>query len=499
MSVTPLRGDDDELAGTVVVARDASDRLELEAELVRQTMHDTLTGLPNRAFLNYRLSQALAEGKRGDRPVAVLVVDLDQFRTIVDVHGHLAGDRVLVEIADRLRTLARPTDLVARLGGDEFVLVAPDTDVEAAGRLAEQVMGVVGAPIRIERGGVRVGASVGIAVSSRLESVAEDILKNADAAMHEAKARGRSRSEVFDPLLARLADDRRRLAVELRQALDDDELEVHYQPVVDLATDRLVGLEALARWQHPDRGTVPPGTFVTLAEDHGFVAELDRWVLARACRQVAERRASGHLPPEVRVAVNLSARSLDDLGLVATVAEVARRSGLPPSSLVLEITETALLQNREVARASLEGLRALGAGVALDDFGTGYSSLSFLRELPVTAVKIDRSFVRDAVDCLEDLAITEAIVRLATGLGLETIAEGVETTAQRDLLRGLGCASAQGHLWSGALPADRIGVPTPAPLSLLAADPPAITRSRWSRTGRRLTGVEPDGVGTTAS
>jgi diguanylate cyclase (GGDEF)-like protein/PAS domain S-box-containing protein len=468
LSVTPLT-DDGRLSGLVVLARDIGDRLELEAELVRQTMNDALTRLPNRAYLTYRLTQSLAEAHRSRRPLAVLVIDLDQFKAIDDVHGHLAGDRVLAEVADRLRDLARPTDIVARLGGDEFVVVCPDTDHEAAGRIAERVIQVIAAPLEVDGRGIRVGASVGIAVSSPLERDADTMLKHADAAMYEAKARGRARSQLFDPMFARRADERRRLAGDLREALAQGQLDVHYQPVIDLATDRVVGVEALARWRHPYRGAVPPGTFVPLAETHGFVAELDHWVLRRACRETAERQASGGLPATAQVAVNLSARSLDDPRLVDRVGETLRRSGLRPESLVLEVTETALLQNREVARTSLEGLRDLGAGISLDDFGTGYSSLSFLRELPVTAVKIDRSFVHNAADRPEDLAITEAIVRLANGLGLATIAEGIETVEQRDLLRRLGCASGQGFWWSAAVPMDTIAGDD-------AATPPAPVR-----------------------
>ncbi|WP_296606000.1 diguanylate cyclase, partial [Nocardioides sp.] len=254
------------IGGLVVVARDISDRLELEAELVRQTMHDALTGLPNRSFLTYRLTQALADGKRRGDPVAVLLLDLDQFRAANDVHGHLTGDRLLSEVALRLRGLARPIDVVARIGGDEFVLVCPDTDVEAAGHVAEQVIAAISEPYAVDHRAVRVGVSVGIAVSPPLDCDAETLLKRADAAMYEAKARGRSRSQVFDPALARLAADQRLLAADLRAALDADALELHYQPVVDLATDRLVGLEALARWKHATRGAVPPGVFVPLAE-----------------------------------------------------------------------------------------------------------------------------------------------------------------------------------------------------------------------------------------
>ena len=479
--------------GVVVVARDISGRRELEAELVRQTMHDALTGLPNRAYLTYRLAQSLDDARRRGTPVAVLMVDLDQFRAVDDLHGHVIGDRVLVEVAERLRALVRPVDIVARSGGDEFVVVSPGTDVAAAARLARTVIDVVAEPIDIEHRALRVGASVGIAVSPPLDGNATTLLKHADVAMYEAKARGRSRSQVFDATFARQAGEQRKLAAELREALADDRLDVHYQPVFDLGTNRMVGVEALARWQHPVGGAVSPATFVPLAEAHGFIADLDRWVLDRACLDIAAALDTGELPADVRVSVNLSARSLDDPGLVATVDDTVHRSGLPPEALVLEVTETAVLQNRDAARSSLEGLRAIGAGVHLDDFGTGYSSLSFLRELPVTGVKIDRSFVRDAVDRPEDLAITEAIVRLARGLGLETVAEGIETVEQRDLLRRLGCARAQGFWWSGAVPIyDLAGAGTSRAVRRHEPRPVAAPR-RWNVARRPL---EPTGART---
>ena len=456
----------------VVVGSDITGRRELRAELDRQTMHDVLTGLPNRSYLTYRIAQSLSESRRTGAPVAVLVADLDQFGTVDEMHGHVVGDRVLVEVAARLRTLARPVDTVARSGGDEFVLVCPGSDVAAADQVARRIIEALAEPIEVDHRTIRVSASVGIAVSPPLNGSATALLKHADVAMHEAKARGRSRSQVFDATFAHQAGEQRRMAAELREALDRDVLDVHYQPVFDLATDELVGVEALTRWQHPVHGAVSPATFVPLAETHGFVAELDRWVLDRACLDIAAALGTGDLPPGVRVAVNLSARSLDDADLIATVSDTLSRSGLPAASLVLEVTETAVLNNRDAARSSLEALRTLGVGVFLDDFGTGYSSLSFLRELPVTGVKIDRSFVRDAADRSEDLAITEAIVRLARGLGLETVGEGVETDEQRELLLGLGCASAQGFWWSPAIPLD--GMP-----ALLRA------ASRARRTSRR--------------
>jgi diguanylate cyclase (GGDEF)-like protein/PAS domain S-box-containing protein len=480
INASPLT-DDQGVCGVVVVSQDISERRELEAELVRVTMHDALTGLPNRSYLTYRLTQALVEARRSGRPVAVLLVDLDQFKTVDDVHGHVVGDRVLAEIAERLRALARPIDIVARVGGDEFVLVCPGLDGALAGELADLIIEAIGAPVEVAARELRVGASVGIAVAPLFEADAETLLKHASTAMYEAKARGRARSQVFDHDHARQAGDEHRLAVDLRHALARDLLEVHYQPVVALGSDRVVGVEALTRWQHPTRGAVPPSMFVPLAETHGIVADLDRWVLEQACLEIATATCTGQLPPGTRVAVNLSARSLDDNRLVETVDGALRRSGLPPESLVLEVTETAVLQNRSAARASLEGLRRLGVGIFLDDFGTGYSSLSFLRELPVTGVKIDQSFVRDALDRPEDLAIIEAVIRLASGLGLETVGEGVETYEQRELLHRLGCASAQGFWWSPAVP---------------LADLPEVARAgRSARTGRsgRLTArvVEP--------
>ena len=459
ITVCPVHDALGALTGASVVTRNISDRRELETELVRASMHDALTGLPNRAHLVDQLSRLLAASALDGSPVAVLFLDLDRFKWVNESQGHLAGDRVLGEVATRLAAVARPVDTVARLGGDEFVLVCPGTDTEGAARLAQRLIEVLGRPVRTEGRPVHVSASIGIAVSPPLAAEAEALLRDADAAMYEAKSRGRSRSQVFDVAFAEHPRNQLSLADDLRDALAQDLLDVHYQPIVDVAGLRLTGFEALARWRHPTRGEVPPGVFVPVAEHGGFVPELDRWVLTRACRDASTARAEGRIPAHARVSVNLSARSLADLGLVGTVQDVLRAEGLPPQALVLEITETALMQDIATARRSLEGLRAVGAGVALDDFGTGYSSLSFLRELPVTQVKIDRSFIADIVTDGEDLLITESIIDLARRLGLETVAEGVETESQLALLRRLGCASAQGHLWSRALPLDRVGRP----------------------------------------
>jgi diguanylate cyclase (GGDEF)-like protein/PAS domain S-box-containing protein len=492
LTVCPVHSAAGEVTGASVVARNISDRRELETELVRAFMHDGLTGLPNRAFLVDRLSRLLAKAAQHRAPVAVLFLDLDRFKSINEAQGHFAGDRVLDEVASRLRAVTRGVDTVARLGGDEFVLVCPETDMETAAWFAQQVIDALARPMRIEGRSVRISASIGIAVTPPLDADAEGLLRHADAAMYEAKARGRSRAQIFDVSFAERTREQLVLADDLREALASDGLDLHYQPMVGLDDERLAGIEALVRWQHPTRGVVAPGVFVPAAEHRGFVTEIDRWVLARACRDTRAGLLSGLLPPGLRVSVNLSARSLVDSGLVALVEDVLRAESLPATALVLEITETALLHDVETARRNLDGLRALGTGIALDDFGTGYSSLSFLRELPVTQVKIDRSFITNIDRNGEDLLITESVVDLGRGLGLETVAEGVESEAQRRQLQLMGCGVAQGHLWSAAVPLDRLGAPlrrTPvggvAPLGpRTPVDAPGAGR-RWARSRRR--------------
>ncbi|MFC4785473.1 putative bifunctional diguanylate cyclase/phosphodiesterase [Nocardioides sp. MAHUQ-72] len=492
LTVCPVLDDRGELAGASVVARNISDRRELETELVRAFMHDGLTGLPNRAFLVDRLSQLLARAAADRVPVAVLFLDLDRFKRINEAQGHFAGDRVLGEVATRLSRVAGPDDTLARLGGDEFVLVCPETDMEAAAGVAQRLIDALRSPMRVEGRAVHISASIGIAVCPPLDADAEALLRHADAAMYEAKSRGRSRSQIFDVSFAERSREQLQLGEELREALATDRLELHYQPVLDLTDHRVVGVEALARWDHPTRGAVSPETFVTVAENSGFVAELDQWVLRRACRDAHRGRAAGLLPPDARVAINLSARSIGDPGLAKLVAETLESEGLPASWLVLEITETALMQDITAARRCLNDLRELGVGIALDDFGTGYSSLSFLRDLPVTQVKIDRSFITNIAGNGEDLLITQSIINLARGLGLETVAEGVETEVQLTLLKRLGCASAQGHLWSPAVPIDLLtthdGHAVHPELSTLPVRSGVVDRApglRWPRSRRR--------------
>jgi predicted signal transduction protein with EAL and GGDEF domain len=343
---------------------------------------------------------------------------------------------------------------LARFGGDEFVVVCEDADVTEAQYIAERLAATLKDPIEVGGSLHYVSASIGIAVSPPLEADPHALLRYADTAMYDAKARGRARSRVYDKSLATQSKETMALTNDLRDALRMEALEVHYQPVLELATGRVIGLEALTRWHHPVRGWVPPTVFVSLAEECGLIGAFDQWVLNRACRDGAELRATGLLPPDALLSVNISACNVSDLRLVDIVREVAARTGFPLESLELEVTETAILTEVPTIRAVLEGIRDLGVGIALDDFGTGYSSLTFVRQLPVTTIKIDRSFIRNVTDQSDDRAICASVIDLARAVGLRTIAEGVESLEQLSMLHGLGCDAGQGYLWNSALPLD---------------------------------------------
>lgn len=456
LTVSPIFGEDGSVVAASAIARDITDRRRLEQELTLQATHDTLTGLPNRTLLADRLSHALAGAAERGGPVAVLFCDLDQFKTVNDASGHLVGDELLVEVARRLRAVIRPSDTVARFGGDEFVIVCANTDTTAAQRIADRLAAALSDPIVINGQRLYVSASVGIAVTPPLDGEAETLLRSADAAMYDAKAHGRARSRVFDTSLAVQSTERQQLTNELREALNQQTLEVHYQPVVQLETGELVGIEALIRWQHPTRGWVPPDLFVPLAEEAGLVWSLDRWVLTRACSDAAALRRGGVLPADAHLSVNISARNIADPDLLDVVRQSASDAGLPLDALELEVTETGLMADAPTCCRVLNGLRALGVGIALDDFGTGYSSLANVRQLPVTTIKIDRGFIEHVTDRPEDLAIASAVIVLAQAVGLRVIAEGVETPEQLSLLHNLGCPDGQGYLWSKALPLDEL-------------------------------------------
>jgi diguanylate cyclase (GGDEF)-like protein/PAS domain S-box-containing protein len=443
--------DDPDVAGIVVSLYDMTARKLAEQELTRQAFHDGLTGLANRSVFLDHTEQALRRAGRTGSPPIVLCLDLDGFKDVNDSVGHLAGDELLRVIAGRLQGVVRSTDTVARLGGDEFAVLVDDATggLPQAADLARRLLQAIGDPIDLGGHRVTVAASIGIVVAEP-EATPLSLFRDADIAMYRAKAAGRAQWVVFEPEMRTAALERIELERELSGALAAGQLRLVYQPVVDLSTDQVVGFEALLRWQHPTLGAVGPDKFVPVAEDSGEIVPIGRWVLAEATRTAAcWQRAHPGRP--LTIAVNVSARQLAGGTLLRHVAEALSASGLAPSSLVLEVTETALVTDPAAVAERLAELRSLGVRLALDDFGTGYSSLSYLRQFDVDVLKIDRSFVSLLDGSPEDAAIVHGLVQLGHTLRLEVVAEGVETTAQRDRLRAEQCDLAQGYLFARPL------------------------------------------------
>jgi diguanylate cyclase (GGDEF)-like protein/PAS domain S-box-containing protein len=447
LSVSPLR-DDSGAVGLLTMITDVTEARRVEDELRHRALHDQLTGLANRSLLTDRLEQAVGRlARQNAGSVAVLFADVDQFKLVNDSWGHAAGDALLVGVGARLVGALRPGDSVARFGGDEFVVVCEDTDEQQARELAAQLLAALEAPFDLDGQRVYVGASIGIAVSP--PQTAPDLLRFADAAMYRAKAAGRGRAHVFDAALADESADRLELSNHLRDALQRDELALHYQPIIELATGRVLGVEALARWQHRTRGLVSPARFVGVAELTGLANALDQWTVERACRDYAELRDTFGGQP--RIAVNISAGHLADPDFEAMVLAAAAAHDVADGGLVLEITENVLMADPGLAGVLLQRLRDRGVDSSIDDFGTGYSSLAYLGRLPVTTLKIDRAFIERITEDPDALAITASIVDLARTMRMTSVAEGVETVEQAALLRSLSCTAAQGFLWSPAM------------------------------------------------
>ena len=430
-------------------ALDVTERARLEDQLRHQAFHDPLTNLANRALFADRLTHALTRAGSGAPDVALLLFDLDGFKTVNDSLGHSAGDALLEKVAERLRASLSPSDTAARLGGDEFaVLIEAPGGAGPALSLASRLMRALEAPFTVENRQVVVQASFGIAPALSGKDSANELLRNADVAMYRAKAEGLGGVAIFEPHMHAAALARLEVDAELRTAQAKGELELFYQPLVSLPEGELVGVEALLRWHHPVRGLVGPTEFIPIAEQTGLVVELGQWVLVTACRQLADwqsRQGPGS------VAVNLSARQLLSPGFVEEVAAALAASGADPAGLTLELTESLLMEDTQTAGAVLGALRQLGVRIALDDFGTGYSSLSYLRQFPLDDLKIDKSFV-DQLDATGDSSVVSGILGLGSALGLSVVAEGVETAAQADVLSALGCRLAQGFLFGRPLP-----------------------------------------------
>jgi len=418
--------------------------------------HDSLTNLPNRALLADHLRLAIERSRRRDDHLfGVLFLDLDRFKTLNDSLGHAAGDRLLVEVARRLERCSRPTDTVARLGGDEFAVLLDGLESQYdAVRVAERVQEEVVRPFYLGGHEVYTAASIGITLSTHGYDDPENVLRDADTAMYRAKEKGKARYELFDAEMHADALARLRLENDLRRAVEHREFDVYYQPIVALSTGRLSGFEALVRWRHPERGLVMPSEFIPLAEETRIIADIGEFVLRESCRQLSEWRELLSSHHSLTISVNLSSKQLTKPGLVESVRQILRETGLPPQCLKLEITESAVMDNAESAATLLTQLRSLGLQLSIDDFGTGYSSLSYLHRFPVDTLKIDRSFVSRMGEDGENAEIVRTIVTLASNLGMTVIAEGVETEQQHAQLEALTCAYGQGYLYSKPVDAE---------------------------------------------
>jgi diguanylate cyclase (GGDEF)-like protein len=444
----------DSLRAQVAVALE---RAELAAELARRASIDPLTGLANRTALSGRLREALAAERVDAGPPALLLLDLDDFKTINDSLGHSSGDEVLRVVAERLRSCLRPGDVAARLGGDEFAVLVPRVDGEAeAVALGERLAAVLRTPVTVAGREVLARASVGVRMARGGDEDPERLLRDADMAMYAAKSAGRAGVRVFDTAMHTRAVQRLDFEAALRRAVIRQQFTVRYQPVVELAGGGLAGLEALVRWDHPERGLVMPGEFVTLAEDTGLIVPIGRWVLHAACQAARDWQRRFPLQPRPFLSVNLSVRQLQQPDLLEDVAGALDASGLDPDELMLEITESVLVSDQETMLERLGGLRALGVHLAIDDFGTGYSALAYLKTLPVDTLKLAKPFVDGLLRGAEEAALTNAILRIADLLGLQVIAEGIEHEAQARELDRLGCPLGQGFHF--ARPLDQFAV-----------------------------------------
>jgi len=448
---------DPDVAGILVHGRDITDRVAREKRLDHQTRHDSLTGMANRALFGDRLIQALSVSTGHPGAVAVILIDLDRFKSINEALGHEAGDELLRIVSRRLLRATRGSDTVARIGGDEFaVLLTGLREQEDAEPVLQRVESILRQSVRVRDREILTGGSIGVAISDG-DGDAVELMRQAEIAMNAAKD-GSAPWRFFEPQMQTHLEDSTQLEVDLRAALNAGEIKLAFQPLVELATGQAYGVEALARWDHPVRGPIAPDQFIPLAEKTGFIVPLGSWILHQACRIVSEWQRDGSRDPSFLLSVNFSSVQLVAEGCVADVAEALETSGLASGSLVLELTESALLEDTSIVLQQLSELKALGVQLAIDDFGTGYSSLAYLRSFPIDILKIDRRFINDLDEGGSSAALARAVVGLGSTLSLRTVAEGVETETQRQELQAMGCNFGQGFLFATPLSADEAEV-----------------------------------------
>jgi diguanylate cyclase (GGDEF)-like protein/PAS domain S-box-containing protein len=434
------------------IIRDITDRKQLEEQLTHQALHDPLTNLANRVLFRDRVEHALTKLKRNKTSLSVLFLDLDNFKTINDSLGHVAGDRLLISFSERLQSCLRSSDTAARLSGDEFaVLIEDSKNNETAGLIANKLHDILRLPIVIDGKEVFVSLSIGIAVTKTGDENPEELLRNADVAMYMAKRQGKGRHVIFQTEMHEALMQRIEIEENLRLGIEKEEFSLHYQPIVELTSTRIVGMESLVRWNHPKKGLISPAQFIPIAEDTNLIIPLGTWILEEACRQAQKWQNQYDDRPHLSIAVNLSIRQFQQKDLVETVANALTKSGLPSQRLVLEITENHMLQDTETTIKKLHELKELGVRLAIDDFGTGYSSLSYLQRFPVDIIKIDKSFIDKINHGQEGMALARAIIMMSESLGLRTVAEGIEEAEQAETLRHLGCVYGQGYYFSRPL------------------------------------------------
>ncbi len=455
LSISTMKNELGEISYFIGVFSDISERKAAEERVAYVVLHDFLTNLPNGLLLQDRLVQAISHGDREKHKVAVMCLDLDHFKAINDMLGHFVGDKLLQEVARRIRSVSRASDTVSRRGGDEFVILLPELkSVDDAAVIAAKLINAISDLCMIDGNEIKITTSIGISIFPEDGCDAECLIKHADAAMYHAKKNGRDNYQFFTNEMIQLAFERMSIERKLRHALECQEFCLHYQPQVDLRSGRIIGVEALLRWNNPETGMIPPGYFIPIAEENGLIIPIGEWVLREACRQNSEWRMLGL--PEITMAVNLSAVQFRQNNFGEMIKAILCEYGLDPSALELEITEGAVMHNAEVSIALLLELKAMGLKLSVDDFGTGYSSLSYLKRFPIDKLKIDQSFVRDIAVDSDDAVIVSTIINMARTLKLKVIAEGVETAEQLSFLKHQECDEMQGYYFSKPMPPEKI-------------------------------------------